>query len=85
MSRFVFILIVLAVSASPVLCQPQRVPLAASSETITFKNPAAGFEAEIEGLLQYPSTPGKHPLIVFIHGSGKGTRFEYDNLFSRVS
>jgi uncharacterized protein len=53
-----------------------------NSETITFKNPALGFQAEISGLLQWPANQAKHPLVVFIHGAGRGTRFEYSNLFS---
>lgn len=51
------------------------------SATITFSNPALGFQAELKGTIQWPKQSGKHPLVVFIHGSGKGTRYEYKNLF----
>ena len=75
--RFLSLVLVLI----PTLARAQTSPADFRSETIRFTNPAVGFAAEIEGLLQCPSTPGKHPLVVFIHGSGQGTRFEYDNLF----
>lgn len=52
------------------------------SATISFKNPALGFQAELEGLLQWPKAKGKYPVVVFIHGSGKGTRYEYNSIFS---
>lgn len=52
-------------------------------ETIKFSNPALGFQASLTGLLQVPIAQGKHPLVVFIHGSGKGTRNEYQDLFGR--
>jgi dipeptidyl aminopeptidase/acylaminoacyl peptidase len=52
------------------------------AETIKFTNPALGFQAELEGQLQIPDKEGKRPLVVFIHGSGKGTREEYKNLFA---
>ena len=65
-----------------VSCMAQPVERA-NSETIKFSNPALGFEASLTGLLQVPATPGKHPVVVFIHGSGKGTRTEYQNLFTQ--
>jgi dipeptidyl aminopeptidase/acylaminoacyl peptidase len=54
-----------------------------NSEVIKFTNPAVGFQADLTGLLQWPATAGKHPVVVFIHGSGKGTRNEYENLFAQ--
>lgn len=51
------------------------------TETIKFTNPALGFQAELNGQLQIPDEEGKHPLVVFIHGSGRGTFEEYRNLF----
>jgi dienelactone hydrolase len=67
--------------ALPILCQAHPMHSVATSETVKFSNPAVGFQANLEGLLQFPTTPGKHPLVVFIHGSGQGTRYEYSNLF----
>lgn len=52
-----------------------------NSETIKFRNPALGFTAELTGLLQWPANSSRHPLVIFIHGAGKGVRFEYSNLF----
>lgn len=52
------------------------------SATVMFNNPAVGFQAMFKGLLQWPSQPGKHPVVVLIHGSGKGTRYEFQDLFS---
>jgi dipeptidyl aminopeptidase/acylaminoacyl peptidase len=65
----------------PVASQTRAIPADIGAETIRFSNPALGFQADLEGLLRYPDKPGKHPLVIFIHGSGKGTRYEYDNLF----
>ena len=76
-----FTLFVSLVAAITIPCQAQSVQSAVQSTTIVFTNPAVGFQADIEGLLQCPTTPGKHPLVVFVHGSGQGTRFEYNNLF----
>jgi dipeptidyl aminopeptidase/acylaminoacyl peptidase len=61
-------------------CKGQLSSPAIDSATITFVNPAVGFQAELEGLLQWPAQPGKYPLVVFIHGSGQGTRYEYADL-----
>lgn len=62
-------------------CEAQ--PVAGSgSQIITFSNPTVGFEATLTGLLQIPPSPGKHPVVIFIHGSGKGTRLEYQDLFA---
>lgn len=47
-----------------------------------FNQPAVGFQAALKGLLQWPSLPGRHPVVVMVHGSGKGTRYEYQDLFS---
>jgi dipeptidyl aminopeptidase/acylaminoacyl peptidase len=52
------------------------------SATVMFNNPAVGFQAALRGLLQWPSLPGKRPVVVMIHGSGKGSRYEYRDLFS---
>lgn len=54
-----------------------------NSEVVKFSNPALGFQADLTGLLQWPTTSGRHPVVVFIHGSGKGTRNEYQNLFAQ--
>jgi uncharacterized protein len=63
-------------------CKAQPSPPATDSAIISFTNPAIGFQVELEGLLQWPAQPGRYPLVVFIHGSGKGTRYEYGNMFS---
>lgn len=52
------------------------------SVTLRFNNPAVGFNAELEGLLQWPVTNEKHPLLVFVHGAGTTNRYEYSNMFS---
>ncbi|MFN8336996.1 MAG: dienelactone hydrolase family protein [Cyclobacteriaceae bacterium] len=65
-----------------VSCTAQTVEKA-SFETIKFSNPALGFEASLTGILQVPGIPRKYPVIVFVHGSGQGTRNEYQNLFNR--
>jgi uncharacterized protein len=51
-----------------------------TEEAIEFRNG----EAKLGGDLLLPSTPGPHPAIVLIHGSGKGTRDNcriFGNLF----
>lgn len=52
------------------------------SATVMFNQPAVGFQATLKGLLQWPSLPGRRPVVVMVHGSGKGTRYEYRDLFS---
>lgn len=71
------IILLLAINCGVFAFSPAR-----KSEIVKFSNSALGFQAELEGLLQIPDKEGKHPLVVFIHGSGKGTRDEYKNLFS---
>jgi uncharacterized protein len=77
------ILLVLAHFAIAIPCKAQSLILKFDSTTISFKNPALGFQANLEGLLQIPTNASaKHPLVVFIHGSGKGTRYEYSDMFT---
>lgn len=79
MKLIYYIQLIVVLYSLPVSAQK---PVKVDSVTITFTNPTVGFQAQLTGLLQWPETPGKHPLIVFIHGSGMGTRYEYSNMFS---
>ncbi len=82
--KSVFIFLASIFSGITVVCsaQPAFGTNSIDSTTIQFSNPSVGFQADLEGLLQWPLNEGRHPLVVFIHGSGKGTRYEYSDMFS---
>ncbi len=62
----------LGVSASFQLKRTQRLPITFVEEEIRFQNG----DATLVGTLVKPDGPGKHPAIVFTHGSGNQTRTE---------
>src|SRR5262249_57516111 len=55
--------------------EPRRAPRIQpyKEEPVTFSNG----DVRLAGMLLLPAGPGPHPALVFVHGSGQGTRGQY--------